>query len=247
MKITDEIKQMQHVELDMLVEVDRICNENRLKYYLGYGTVLGAVRHKGFIPWDTDIDILVDIDSYNRFCNIIQQEIADRYFFASIDTDKTYEELFARVALKNEFHHTIHIDIFPIVGVPKSELGRRLFSIAAYLTYRCFFVKKVDVSINYRNNMRKKIIALAAKLLLIPLPAKLFVCIFKKLSVAFAIEESDTVCNFCGSYGYKELIPKAYLDEPVKMMFEGHELFLPREWHKYLTHFYGDYMTPRRV
>lgn len=115
------VRQMQLTEIDMLIEMDKVCKKHGLEYSLGYGTVLGAVRHGGFIPWDTDIDILVGIDDYKRFCQIINRETPDKFFVFSKETDKSYEFLMARLAMKNKYHHPVHIDIFPMVGVPDKD------------------------------------------------------------------------------------------------------------------------------
>lgn len=242
----DKIRQKQFVMLDMLVEIDKLCKKYGLIYYLAYGTALGAVRHKGFIPWDSDVDIIVEMTHYQEFCNVIEKEINKKYFLESIKTNKAYEELFARVVPRGELHQIIHIDVFPIVGVPKAKLAQKLFSKIAYVTYRSFFVKKVDVNVNYKNNPRKKRLVLFCKLLLGLVPSGLFVWIFKKLSVAFPIKNENVIYNFCGSYGYRELMPKSYLGKPVKMLFEKYEFPVPEKWHEYLTHLYGDYMIPKK-
>lgn len=243
---TSDLNDVQKVELEMLVEVDRLCRQNDLKYYLAYGTALGAVRHKGFIPWDSDIDIVVDIDNYKRFCEVMENRLVDKYCIYSYETDPKYEELFARIALKYERHHKIHIDVFPMVGAPVTRSGRKLFSVIAYLIYRCYFVKKVDVNINYKNRPRKRKLALILKKLLFPLPSEFFIWLYEKLSKTFPFSKSDYIINFCGSYRYKEIIPKSYLGEPVYMEFEGHKLPVPQEWDKYLTQLYGNYLVPRR-
>ena len=239
-------QEVEKAELEMLIEVDRICRENDLTYYLAYGTALGAVRHKGFIPWDSDVDIMVDIDSYAEFCNIVSNNISEKFFVNSIETDSNYEELFARIGLKNNLHHMVHIDIFPLAGAPKTTFGKKLFSKIAYINYRCFFIKKVKVNINYKKRSKKRKQAILAKLILLLVPSNLFLWVFKRLSKAYSIEQADTLYNICGSYGFKELIPKSYFGEPVYMDFEGYKLPVPQEWDKYLTHIYGDYMTPKR-
>lgn len=237
---------IQLVVLDMIAQVDRISKNNNLKYYLAYGSVLGAVRNKGFIPWDEDIDIIVDIDNYKEFCDAIRSEIGGGYRLYSADLDPSYDSLKARISPINNYHHIIHLDIFPIVGVPKSIVGRKLFSKVCYIIYRSYFVKKVDVNINYKGDKRKRIITSIVKLLLKAVPARLLRFIYNKLSTAFPIEESDTIYNICGSYGYKELIPKKYLGQPVLFEFEGLSLPIPEKWDAYLTHIYGDYMTPKQ-
>jgi len=135
-------KEIHNLELEMLIEMDMICKKYNLNYYLAYGTLLGAVRHKGFIPWDTDIDIIVDIDSYERFCEILQNELSTKFYLSSPRTNKNYESLKARIHLKNSEHRKIHIDIFPMVGAPQSKIGQKIFSKIAYINYRCYFRKK---------------------------------------------------------------------------------------------------------
>ena len=235
---------IQLMSLNMMMEMDRICKKNDLKYYFAYGTVLGAVRHKGFIPWDDDIDIIVDIDNYKRFCDIIRHEIPEDYVLYSADQDLNYDSLKARISIRKYFHHIIHIDIFPIVGVPKSETGRKLFCNICHILYRSYFVKKVNINVNYKGNKKKRIITLIVKLMLKPVPARLIKFIFHKLSTLYHIKESDIIYNICGCYGYKELIPKEYIGEPVLLEFEGLALPAPEKWDAYLTHLYGDYMTP---
>lgn len=239
-------RQIQLAELDMLIEMDRICKDNSLRYYLAYGTALGAVRHQGFIPWDTGIDIAVDIDNYKRFCDTVHREIPSKYTLRSIQTDNSHELLKARIVPKDPYYPKTHIDIFPMIGVPENQLGSRLFSQIAYIVYKGFFIKKVNHGINYKKVLLKRIIARLLKILLVLVPSKLFVWIFEKISVAFPIEKSNVLYMFCGHCSEKELVPKSYFDIPQKMMFEGYEFPLPREWDKYLTHIYKDYMVPDR-
>lgn len=238
---------MQEAELQMLIEVDKICRENGLAYYLAYGTALGAVRHKGFIPWDSDLDIAVDTDSYAKFCQAINDNISGKYCVYSIETDRNYEELFARIGLKNNPYHEIHLDIFPLAGAPKTAFLKKLFARLAYINYRCFFVKRVNVNVNFKKRPGKKRQAILAKLVLSLIPAGFFVWVYKTLSKAYPLEQADTLCNICGAYGYKELFPKTFFGEPEYLEFEGHKFPVPKEWDKYLSHIYGDYLTPRKI
>jgi len=130
--------------------------------------------------------------------------------------------------------------------VPKSKLGRKLFSKFCYAVYRSYFVKKVNIQVNYKDDKKKRIITSMAKLLLKPIPAGFIKFVFDKLSTLFPMHESDTVYSICGSYGHKEYIPKKYLGEPVLLEFGGLALPVPEKWDAYLTYIYGDYMTPKK-
>jgi|SRR5690625_1491349 len=241
-----DIKKMQKTQLEMLLEINRISKKYDINYYLAYGTALGAIRHQGFIPWDTDIDIVVEISEYEKLCNIIEKEISEKFKLSSIDTECDYDSLKARVALKGETHHFNHVDIFPLVGTPNTKSTRWIFSKMSYILYRIYFVKKVNADLLYNNNSKKKKIAKLAKLLIIPIPTKIVIKVFNKLSFMYSIESSKYLYNICGSYGQKEYILKKYYDDPVYKIFEGHMLPLPKEWDKYLKNIYGDYMIPRK-
>lgn len=240
-KISSNYK-IQQQELFMLKEIDRIAKQYDLTYYLGYGTVLGAVRHNGFIPWDSDIDILVDINSYKLFCEILNSHIDSKYEVKSIDTDPSYNSLKARVSLKGSSHTIIHVDIFPMVGSPKSIIGKKIFSKIAYWNYRLYSSKKYNSTIYGKRTPKSSIF----NILLLPIPSSICILIFNKLSTMFPIEQSKSIYNICGSYGYKEFFSKEWLGEAVYLKFEDHEFPVPKEWDKYLTHIYGDYMTPRK-
>ena len=75
-----DLRKLQLTELDILLEIDRICKKHDIRYFLDAGTLLGAVRHKGFIPWDDDIDILMPLSEYKRFCRAAKKEMREPYF-----------------------------------------------------------------------------------------------------------------------------------------------------------------------
>lgn len=232
--------------LDMLNEIERIANVAGFTYYLAYGSALGAIRHQGFIPWDNDIDIIIDINQYEDFCNMINELIDNNYEVKTFYLDSNYDSLKARVSRKNLNHTFLHVDIFPMVGTPDSKVGRKIFSKISYFNYRCFFFKKMDPKINYNQNILKRFIAYTIKFLLSPLPAKLFIKIFNNLSKRFPMGTSKKIYNICGSYGDKEFIDKNWLREPTYVKFENKQFPIPKEWDKYLTHLYSDYMTPKK-
>lgn len=238
---------MQEMELKMLTDMDRICREHGLSYSLAYGSVLGAVRHKGFIPWDLDIDIMVGIAEYETFCRVLREQLPPEYVLYSYRTDPAYEFLFSRIGLLHGRHDDLYLDIFPMVGWPGSPTLQRVFAKLAYGIYRGYFLKKIDAKVNYSHDPRKRRIATVAKCLLALVPPRLFSFLYEKLQLAFPLEKSVYVYNFCGIYGTKEIMPKGYLTDLMELEFEGQLFPVPRDWDSYLTHIYGDYMTPRKT
>lgn len=241
------IKEIQKIELEILMEMDRICREKNLTYCLAYGSVLGAVRHKGFIPWDYDIDIMVTIDQYDEFCEVLGKELPQKYCVYSVKTDDTYEEMHARVGLRDESHLLKHIDIFPMVGAPEKGLKRKVFSKMAYISHRCHLIKKVNVDINYKDRPQRRVQANLLKVVLFPFHSKIFVRIFHHLSRLHPIDKADTVYSICGFDSEIDFIPLDYLDRPEYLEFEGVYLPVPRKWDEYLTKLYGDYTIPKQT
>ena len=130
------LRQLQLAELDILLEIDRVCTENNIKYFLDSGTALGAVRHKGFIPWDDDIDICMMRDDYEKFIRLAPEKLSQKYFLQTLKTDPGYNKLHAKVRkngtvfkedanLMRNMNHGLFVDIYPFDYLPKH--GKKLF------------------------------------------------------------------------------------------------------------------------
>ena len=141
-----DLRKLQLVELDLLREVDRICRKHKIRYYLIGGTMLGAVRHGGFIPWDDDVDIEMPHIDYKRFCEICKTELDhEKYFLQNMENDPHHRFIFAKFRRNNTlyvrkgqehmgFHQGIYIDIFPSYPVPSTRIA---FYIYSFVIARC--------------------------------------------------------------------------------------------------------------
>ena len=134
-KLTNkELKKLQKIELELLIEFDRICNKHNLKYVLVGGTLIGAIRHKGFIPWDDDIDISMPRNDYNKFIEIQKKELNhNKYYFQSMETNKNFGLPFGKLRRKDSIYcestcpiarneQGIWIDIFPIDKISDNKI-----------------------------------------------------------------------------------------------------------------------------
>ena len=105
-KQLDMLRQLQLLELEILLEVDRVCKKHNITYYLGEGSLLGAIRHNGFIPWDDDIDILMKREDYEKFLQIAPVELGKDYFLQNSFSEKNFWVFFSKVRLlrKTDFN-----------------------------------------------------------------------------------------------------------------------------------------------
>jgi len=134
------LRKAQLIMLDMLIEFDAVCKKHQLQYWLDSGTLLGAVRHQGFIPWDDDIDLSMPIEDYNQFLKIAKSELSSEIFFQTSQTDKSFK--FDYIKLRSnkasivefhekdkeiEYHQGVFVDIFPMLAIEDTEINKQLY------------------------------------------------------------------------------------------------------------------------
>ena len=155
----DEVKKIQ---LEILAYIDSFCKKNNISYFINYGTLLGAVRHKGFIPWDDDIDISMDREYYNMFIEKFNQD-SSKYKILSLDTDKAYFNNFIKVVdtttkiVDNRNYKTfscgVFVDIFPM----DKFNDKKIITIAKKLFNLVFYKKTILTQSGYNKLIESKI------------------------------------------------------------------------------------------
>src|SRR5699024_4899912 len=121
------LKELQDIETEMLREVSEICERNNIDYYLAYGSVLGAVRHKGPIPWDDDVDIIIPISQITKFVKCARKELSGRFYVDYHDRNRSSIILFPRIGLKGYSTKVLHIDVFKMIGAPSKPEEQEKF------------------------------------------------------------------------------------------------------------------------
>ena len=134
------LRKAQLIMLDMLIEFDAICKKHQLQYWLDSGTLLGAIRHQGFIPWDDDIDLSMPIEDYNKFLKIAETELSSDIFFQTSQTDKNFK--FDYIKLRSNkanivefhekdnlinYHQGVFVDIFPMLAIENTQNNKKLY------------------------------------------------------------------------------------------------------------------------
>ncbi len=250
--MTTDIKKLKNIELDIFKVFIDICKKNSLTYFLLGGTALGAVRHKGFIPWDDDIDVALPRKDYEMFLKIAQNHLPENMFLQTYETDKNYPQPFAKIRRNDtafiektsshlNINHGVYIDIFPLDGFPSNTKDKRIFrlkeKICKVIICGAFFTDNT-----YKKTL-KKIILNEIIPFLFPNYQKA-VSKLDRLYKKYPYDTSQIAANFAGAWGDKEVMPKSYFGKGSKGEFEGIEVNLPEKYHEYLTSLYGDYMTP---
>ena len=246
----EDIKKLKEIELEIFRQFIEICNENSLRYFVVGGTALGAVRHKGFIPWDDDIDVALPRGDYEKFLSIAQSSLPGNMFLQTYITDKNYPNPFAKLrrsdtafieksTSKIKMNHGVYVDIFPLDGYSCSSIKRKLFGIKEKILK--ISIGSVFVSGNASKNKFRAIVKRAIARLLPDYRASVrrLDTMYKKVPY----EDAEIIANFCGAWAEKEVMPKAYFGDGIEGEFEGIKVVLPAKTHEYLTALYGDYMT----
>ncbi len=243
-----EIKNLdkaKYIMLDILKEVDEVCSMYELQYWLDFGTLLGAIRHKGFIPWDDDIDISMPRKDYNKFIEVAPKILPTQYLIQHPDTDKDYKLGWVKIRHKNslflEFgedrkkgskNKGVFLDIFPVDGINKKD------------KLRYNFLKRIyQINPNKRTYRNKK-------------------TKFLHKTFGFLTVLKPTISRYFDSYilndqGSQYVLgkemwmfknyPKNWIFPLQKREFEGNEYWVPNNFDKLLKLYYGNYMELPKV
>ncbi len=242
----EKIKDLQKLGLDLFKAVIEVCEKLQLKYYLLGGTLLGAVRHKGFIPWDDDIDVGMPRKDYEIFIQKAQGLLPEHYFVQNCYTEGKFSMAFCKIRNSNttfietsvkdfKINHGIFIDIFPLDYYPQDRKKKKQF-----YKKKLWWDRIIRKKFTWKYTIKAKIKNMLLRLLTFPIaPNKAA----KKLDKLFKeVSSSDMIANYCGAWGEKEIVPKDWYGEGVQLEFEGLKVNAPAQYDKWLTQVYGDYM-----
>ena len=251
----NDLRKLQLEELSILKEFVRICEENNLRYYLLGGTLLGAIRHQGFIPWDDDVDVCMPRCDYNRL-HQIYSNLDTSYSLVNSHLSDTYKYPWARMESNSMkiINHSANIpriekawiDIIPLDGFPDKGIKRTFHKLHLSFWWNLNQIVQFDELVDQKRKRSWK-----GKLSITL--ASCFKWLNKCISFKTTLRKlnqvlekypynSDTIdiINFLAAYGFDEVFPRRYFEESRKYSFEGESLDGPIDGEKVCQIIYGD-------
>lgn len=243
------LRKLQLTELELMKEVDRICRKNDIKYSLDGGTLLGAIRHNGFIPWDDDADIMMSRSEYDKFYEACKTDLDyQKYFLQEFRTDPEYRwgyskmrkngTVFQRKGQEHVKCHTgVCIDLFIFDEVPDEYISRRCHWIA------CFIIRKGLYSIVGKKSATKWCARRLYSILAL-FPRDYWVKWLMHIARKEQGKNRDLISHLtypnrkCIKYG----LSAKYYDEYIDKEFEGYQFRVIKDYDNYLTELFDDYM-----
>lgn len=247
-----ETKEIQKCEVEILKELDRITRKHNLKYMLVGGTLLGAIRHKGFIPWDDDIDIAMPRKDYEKFKEIVSKETDEKkYYFQDMYNSDKYGMIFGKLKMKNTLlvegtnnlpkeEQNIWIDIFPYDKTSKNMFIAKVNLIRGYIYKIIYYLKCGNKLVEH--TFIRKVAAFVLKVLSLFYTKKSCKRKIEKLYKKYELKKECNYVSYGGTYIFKEITTKEYFDNLIETDFENNSFYIPKEYDEYLTRIYGDYM-----
>lgn len=243
----DELRHLQMVVLGIAKDIDKLCIENNIRYYLGGGGAIGAVRHQGFIPWDDDLDFLLPYEDYERFVQICREKLDKNKYEIDQDLRKgalpelkirlkgTYIEEKGRINEEGKCFG-IFLDVFRLEHSPESNLWKHIQYYASKLlvAYHC----RNNIAYETSDTNKKRLMKLSSVMDFAPIRTFVKWMVFrwnkksvKTLGCFWGTTRFNNSFTSCDIYG-----------NPTYLPFENTKLALPEHFHEYLTQFFGNYM-----
>lgn len=242
------IEEAKKIELGILDFIDSFCKEHGINYCINYGTLIGAIRHKGFIPWDDDIDLSMTRENYEKFIQLFSEK-QSRYKLLSLETDDQYFNNFIKIVdpttkiidTRNTktYDSGVFIDIFPMDSFNDSKVVDICYKLESFKLLS--FSKHKNIV--YGDSKLKDLIRTLFWLLLSPVSPRFFANQIEKQIQKYRVEDGQYIAFIPSKFKEKEVFAKEVFEDLIEVPFEHLMLPAPKQYDAILKQYYGDYMT----
>ena len=236
------LRRLQLQELDLLREFARRCEAASLRWYVLGGTLIGAARHGGFVPWDDDVDVGMPRPDYARFEALAAVDPDPRFAWQAVGTDTAAPFAYGKLLLAGTdvvdpstahlpLRRGVFLDVFPLDGAPGPGTGRVVHRLGLKLAVTAL-----------GSRLRRTGPRAAAAMVLRLVPRALALAVLDAFARRYPFDRSPFVVNAAGAHGYRrECHPRGRLEPATTLAFEGLDVRAPRDWRSYLEHVYGEW------
>jgi lipopolysaccharide cholinephosphotransferase len=250
-----DVRKVQLLQLKIAKEIKRICEKNNIKYFLMAGSMLGAIRHGGFIPWDDDMDIGMERGEYEKFLKAVESDLGSEFYMQTWDKEEHYAYPFGKMMLKDtvwlekvvkdvKITHGIYVDIFPYDAIPNSDMERNRQN-KKHIFYRQLLlaINKYD-AFTYKKGYKKAVFAMLRGFSFLFSNTRIKEN-YKKVIAEGHRSDSEDYFAFGIPYTYaKGQMKREWVENLKPIQFEDDFFLAPKDADAYLSFLYGDYMTP---
>lgn len=261
--VSSEMKSVWAAQIEVLLEIDNICKKNGLTWYAAFGTLLGAVRHKGFIPWDDDLDIWMKREEYNKLLQILPEQLVGDYKYLHYTNNKKYDQYFLRIINSDKiridkewlkkFHNcpfSVGVDIFPLDNISDNIEEREFQKSVANIIYSAINIME-NKKIYEESEKSRDLILKIEKMLNVSLNWNGYSknelwSLCDKIFSLYADDNTAYMTDFSGYclYSRLEQYDRKWFDKVVMTDFENIKIPIPNGYDELLTEIFGNWREP---
>lgn len=242
-----DLEELKLIQLDILSVIDRFCRDKNIKYSLGCGSMLGAARHKGYIPWDDDIDIYLLREEYEKLIECFPEEV-ENVKLAALQRDELWDRAYAKAYdcrtemqdAGHKYHIGVGIDVFPIDRVPV-DMEEWMQYDKKRRRYQFLYALKTSITLRKGREWWKYLLLPITKFFLLPFSTRRIAIFLERYSMQYQEIDSPYVFECCQGIFQKRPFKRSALENVIDMPFEDRIVYGMRDYDEYLSNAYGDW------